>query len=74
DSIRIQSDSQLNILKIFIEQQEKSLLEEQQKNKIIVRSTSRLCRLPRDHTYDYNRLRVNFLDDNFIRIELPTLS
>jgi hypothetical protein len=53
DAVRIQSDPQLNILKIFIEQQEKSLLpEHQQQNKVIVRSTSRICRLPRDHTYD----------------------
>ncbi|CAF1317349.1 unnamed protein product [Rotaria sordida] len=76
DAIRIQSDSQLNILKIFIEQQEKNSLEEEeeQQNKIIVRSTSRLCHLPRDYTYDYNHLRVNFLNDNFIRIEIPTLN
>jgi hypothetical protein len=76
DAVRIQSDPQLNILKIFIEQQERSLLAEQQlqQNKIIIRSTSRICRLPRDHTYDYTRLRVIFLKDNFIRIELPTLN
>ena len=61
-------------MKIFIEQQEKSVSEEQQQNKVIIRSTSRICRLPRDHTYDYTRLRVNFLKDNFIRIEIPTLS
>ncbi|CAF1299968.1 unnamed protein product [Rotaria sp. Silwood1] len=74
DAIRIQSDPQLNILKIFIEQKEKNVLEEQQQNKIIVHSTSRLCRLPRDYTYDYNRLRVNFVNNNFIRIEIPTLN
>jgi hypothetical protein len=73
DEVRIQSDSKLNILKIFIEQQEKNLTEEQQQNKVIIRSTSRICRLPRDHIYDYTRLRVNFLKDNFIRIEIPTL-
>lgn len=73
DSIRIQSDSQLNLLKIFIEQQERNLLPDQQQNKIIIRSTSRICRLPKDHTYDFSHLRVIFLKDNFIRIELPTL-
>ena len=75
DGIRIQSDSQLSLLKIFIEQQERSLLpQEQSQNKIIIRSTSRLCRLPRDRTYDFTRLRVICLKDNFIRIELPTLN
>ncbi|CAF1009467.1 unnamed protein product [Rotaria sp. Silwood1] len=77
DSIRIQSDPELNLLKIFIEQQERNLLpqyEQQQQNKIIIRSTSRFCRLPRDHTYDYTHLRVIFLKDNFIRIELPTIN
>jgi len=73
DAIRIQSDPQLNILKIFIEQQERSSLSPQQQNKVIIRSTSRICRLPRDHTYNYTQLRVIFLKDNFIRIELPTL-
>lgn len=74
DEIRIQSDTQLNILKIFIEQQEKNSSDEQLSSKVIVRSTSRLCRLPRDRTYDYTRLRVTFLKDNFIRIEIPTLN
>ena len=76
DAIRIQTDAQLNMLKIHIEQQERSLLPhpEQQLNKIVVRSTSRLCRLPKDHTYDYAHLRVIFLKDNFIRIEIPTLN
>ncbi|CAF0836783.1 unnamed protein product [Adineta steineri] len=74
DEVRVQSDPKLNILKIFIEQQEKNLYEEQSENKIIIRSTSRICRLPRDHTYDYTRLRVNFLKDNFIRIEIPTIN
>ncbi|CAM4778672.1 unnamed protein product [Rotaria magnacalcarata] len=79
DSIRIQADSELDILKIFIEQQERNLLpqyeqQKQQQNKIIVRSTSRFCRLPRDHTYDYTHLRAIFLKDNFIRIEVPTLN
>ncbi len=73
DSVRIQTDPQLNILKIFIEQQERSLLPQQQQNKVIIRSTSRICRLPRDHSYDFTHLRVIFLKDNFIRIELPTL-
>lgn len=73
DSVRIQSDPQLNLLKIFVEQQERNLLSDQQQNKIIIRSTSRICRLPRDHTYDFVHLRVIFLKDNFIRIELPTL-
>lgn len=74
DDIRIQSDTQLNLLKIFIEQQERNSLETncQQANKVIIRSTSRICRLPRDHTYDFAHLRVIFLKDNFIRIELPT--
>ncbi|CAF3138617.1 unnamed protein product [Rotaria sp. Silwood2] len=76
DSIRIQSDPELSLLKIFIEQQERNLLPqyEQQQNKIIIRSTTRFCRLPRDYTYDYTHLRVIFLKDNFIRIELPTLN
>lgn len=77
DSVRIQADSHANVLKIFIEQQERSLLsqnDQQQQNKIVIRSTSRLCRLPRDYIYDYTSLRVNFLKDNFIRIELPILT
>ncbi|CAF0836030.1 unnamed protein product, partial [Adineta ricciae] len=74
DAIRIQSDPQLNTLKIFIEQQERSLLPHQQQSKIIIRSTSRVCRLPRDHIYDYTRLHVVFLKDNYLRIELPTLN
>jgi len=74
DEVRIQSDSKLNILRIFIEQQEKNLSDESQQNKVTIRSTSRICRLPRDYTYDYTRLRVNFLKDNFIRIEIPTLN
>jgi hypothetical protein len=63
DSVRIQTDPQLNILKIFIEQQERSLLPQQQQNKVIIRSTSRICRLPRDHSYDFTHLRVIFLKD-----------
>jgi hypothetical protein len=74
DAIRVQSDPQLNILKIFIEQQEKNSFEEQQQTKIVIRSTARICRLPRDHLYDYTRLRVIFLKDNYIRIELPTIN
>ncbi len=74
DGIRIQSDPELNLLKIFIEQQETSLEEEQQNEKLIIRSTTRLCRLPRDHIYNYTNLRVDFLKDNFIRIEIPTLN
>jgi len=74
NTMRIQSDPQLNILKILVEQQEKSLLPQQQQSKVIIRSTSRICRLPRDHIYDYTRLHVVFLKDNYIRIELPTLS
>ncbi len=76
DAIRIQSDPQLNLLKIFIEQQEKNLLpstQQIQQNKVVIHSTSRICRLPKDHTYDYTHLRVIFLKDNFLRIELPTL-
>ena len=74
DDIRIQSDPQSNILKILIEQQEKNPLSDHpEQNKVIIRSTSRICRLPRDHSYDYTHLRVIFLKDNFIRIELPTL-
>ena len=73
DAIRIQSDPELNLLKIFIEQQEKNILSDEEK-KLIIRSTSRICRLPRDHLYDFTHLRVIFLKDNFIRIELPTLS
>ncbi|CAF1449635.1 unnamed protein product [Adineta steineri] len=74
DSIRIQSDPQLHVLKIFIEQQERSLLPHQQQSKVIIRSTSRICRLPRDHMYDYTRLHVVFLKDNYLRIELPTIN
>ena len=71
DAIRIQSDPDLNLLKIFIEQQERrNSIDE----RLIVRSTSRLCRLPKDHQYDYTRLRVQFLKENFIRIEIPTLN
>ena len=70
DAIRVQSDPQLDLLRIFIEQQENSPFEHHPN---IVRSTSRICRLPRDHLYDYNQLRVVFLKENFIRIELPTL-
>lgn len=78
DAIRIQSDPDLNLLKIFIEQQERRSSiddeeEEEQNERLIVRSTSRLCRLPKDHQYDYTRLRVQFLKENFIRIEIPTL-
>jgi hypothetical protein len=69
DAIRIQSDPKLNLLKIFVEQKEN-----EQQNKLIIRSTSRVCRLPKDHLYDYTRLRVNFLKDNFLRIEMPTLN
>jgi hypothetical protein len=69
DAIRIQSDPKLNLLKIFVEQKEN-----EQQNKLIIRSTSRVCRLPKDHLYDYTRLRVIFLKDNYIRIELPTIN
>lgn len=76
DSVRIQSEPEMNLLKIFIEQQERSLLpqHEHQQNKIIVRSTSRICRLPNDYRYDFNHLHVVFLNDNFIRIEIPTFN
>lgn len=67
DAIRVQSDPELNLLKIFIEQQEEN-------DKLIVRSTTRICRLPKDYKYDYNNLRVNFFKDNYIRIEIPTLN
>lgn len=67
DAVRIQSDSESNLLKIFIEQQEEN-------DKLIIRSTSRICRLPKDYKYNYNNLRINFLQDNFIRIEIPTLN
>jgi hypothetical protein len=77
DTVRVQSDPQMNSLRIFIEQQERSSSQQQQQqqqqNKVVIRSTSRLCRLPRDRSYDFARLRVTFLKDNFIRIELPTL-
>ncbi len=74
DVIRIQSEPELNLLKIFIEQQERNLIEEEQNEKLIIRSTSRICRLPKDYKYDYDHLRVKFLKDNFIRIEIPTLN
>lgn len=70
DAVRIQSEPELNLLKIFIEQQERNSLVDE---RLIVRSTSRLCRLPKDHQYDYTCLRVQFLKENFIRIEIPTL-
>ncbi|CAF1058129.1 unnamed protein product, partial [Didymodactylos carnosus] len=63
DHIRVQSE--YNSLKILIEQQERD------DGKIIVRSTSRLCRLPKGYMYDYDQLRVQFLRENFIKIELP---
>ena len=72
DDIRVQSDPQLDLLRIFIEQQDKSAFVDE-RNPMVVRSTSRICRLPRDHLYDYSQLRVVFLKENFIRIELPTL-
>lgn len=72
DAIRIQSDPDLNLLKIFIEQQQRTNSFDNEG--LIVRSTSRLCRLPVDHQYDYTRLRVQFLKENFIRIEIPTLN
>ena len=71
DAIRIQSDPEFNLLKISIEQQERNSTVDE---RLIVRSTSRLCRLPKDHRYDYPRLRVQFLKGNFIRIEIPTLN
>ncbi|CAF1040705.1 unnamed protein product, partial [Didymodactylos carnosus] len=63
DHIRVQTEH--NSLKILIEQQERD------DGKIIVRSTSRLCRLPKGYLYDYEQLRVLFLQENFIKIELP---
>jgi hypothetical protein len=66
DVVRVQSDPQLDQLKVFIEQQERSLVDHD------LHTTARICRLPRDHLYDYARLRVRFLKDNFIRIEIPT--
>ena len=75
DAIRIQSDPDVNLLTIFIEQQERNaFVDEEQNERLIVRSTSRLCRLPKDYHYDYTRLRVQFLKENFIRIEIPTLN
>ena len=75
DSIRIQSDPQMNLLKVSVEQPERGasvLL--QSTTKPPVRSPPRIYRLPRDFIYDFAHLRVIFLKDNFIRIELPTLN
>ena len=68
DAIRIQSDRPLNLLRVFIEQPERSSLSE----KYTVRSTSRLCRLPAGYAYDYHHLRIRFLQATLIRIEVPT--
>lgn len=67
DAIRIQSDPQLHLLKVFIDQQGDDI--HSKKN----RSTSRLCHLPCGYHYDYRHVRVKFLKENFIRIELPTV-
>ena len=76
DSVRIQPDLQTNILKVYTEPQERSSssVYEQQNNRLTIRSIPRICRLPRDLNYDYTHLRVVFLRDNFIRIEVPTLN
>ena len=74
DKILIQSDPRWNLLQIFMKHKENCLLQEQTQNKMSVRSMPRVCQLPLDRTYDYSRLRVVFLEDNFIRIEIPTLN
>jgi hypothetical protein len=75
DSVRIQPEPQVNVLRVYSEPNERSSsVYEQQSNRLTIRSIPRICRLPRDFTYDYTHLRVIFLRDNFIRIEVPTLN
>lgn len=75
DSVRIQPEPQVNILRVYSEPHERpTSVYEQQSNRLTIRSIPRICRLPRDFTYDYTHLRVIFLRDNFIRIEVPTLN
>ena len=74
DSIRIQSDPQMNLLKVSVEQPERGTSVLQPTTRTPVRSPPRIYRLPRDFIYDFAHLRVIFLRDNFIRIELPTLN
>lgn len=76
DTIRIQADPQAQLLKVFSEDQDRFAFRPDQhlsSNRLHTRSIPRICRLPRDYTYDYTHLRVIFLRDNFIRIEVPTL-
>jgi hypothetical protein len=77
DSIRIQPDSQSNLLKVYTEPANSaeriSTTHDSNSHRVMIRSIPRICRLPRDHHYDYSRLRVIFLRDHFIRIEVPTL-
>ena len=72
DAVRIQPDDQLRLLKVFIEQSEKHQSKEGRPT-VSTRSPPRICCLPRGHRYDYYRLRVIFLKENFIRIEVPTI-
>ena len=75
DSIRIQADPQSQLLKVYSDEQERLPFrpEHSSINRLHIRSIPRICRLPRDYQYDYTHLRVIFLRDNFIRIEVPTL-
>lgn len=66
DAIRIHSNPSSRLLKVWIEQEDNDL------DVRSTRSTLRLCHLPSSYHYDYQQLRVRFLKENFIRIELPT--
>ena len=68
DAVRIQHVPQSNILNVFSEDQERSTMNP---SRFLMRPIPRICRLPRDYKYDYTHLRVIFLRDNFIRIEVP---
>jgi hypothetical protein len=76
DSIRIQPDTQSNILRIYTEQQDSTsqLVHDSLAHRLQARTMPRICRLPKDFNYDYAHLRVIFLRDNFIRIEVPTFN
>lgn len=71
DTVRIQPLPESNTLKLMSEEKDKS---SNQADRFTMRSIPRYCRLPRDYNYDYSHLRVIFLRDNFIRIEVPVLN
>lgn len=73
DAVRIYSDAQLRLLKVFVEQPAPAEKDNEERHTMTSRSPSRICCLPPGHVYDYNCLRVIFLKEQFIRIELPTI-